>query len=319
MPSDEDDDDYEDYDTDTDEEEEGGKKKQVGFKTADKVKEFEVEGESDEGSSGRDDDDTDEEDDPFREDEEPKPIDLHAEGTDDLTYGTADDVLRSRELWDRAQPDLGLEAGMRGRRSDAHNESRNRYRVRNIHPLRELHGILTDETADVAGATSTGQIRLKTGGGKDGRGHRVEWESLNRNIQEGRVLFEGEESAREQREREREEGPQAFAEEEAGGSPGQAGRPRIAGPPKTTGPAPPPKAPETTTREELLIKTIARQQQERGKLSRELTAATTSTKGGGRSTRAIEKDLRAKDKDIERLQGELEREQWTKANMPGRR
>ena len=321
MPSDEDDDDYEDYDTDTDEEEGGGGggggKKQVGFKTADKVKEIPArEGgdtdEEDEGSSGRDDDDP--EDDPFRED--PKPVDLHAEGTDDLTYGTADDVLRSRELWDRAQPDLGLEAGMRGRRSDAHNESRNRYRVRNIHPLRELHGILTDETADVAGATSKGQIRLKTGGGTDGRGHRVEWESLNRNIQEGRVLFEGEESAREQRAREKEEGPQAAPEEEAGGSPR---RPRIAGLPKTTGPAPPPKAPETTTREELLIKTIARQQQERGKLSRELTAASQSPKGGGRSTRAIEKDLRAKDKDIERLQGELEREQWTKANMPGRR
>lgn len=314
MPSDEDDDDYE---TDTDEEEEGGKK-EVSFKTTDKVKEFEVEGESDEGSSGRDDDDSDE--DPFREDPEPKPVDLHAEGTDEFTYGTADDVLRSRELWDRAQPDLGQEAGLRGRRSDAHNETRMRYRVRNIHPLKELHGILTDETADVAGATSKGQIRLKTGGGTDGRGHRVEWESLNRNIQDGRVLFEGEESAREQRAREKEEGGgQAFAEEEAGGSPGQAGRPRIAQPRRSGGPAPPPKAPETTTKEELLIKTIARQQQERGKLSRELTTATQSPKGGGRSTRAIERDLRSKDKDIERLQGELEREQWTKANMPGRR
>ena len=316
MPSDEDDDDYDDYSTD----EEGGKK-EVSFKTTDKVQEIPArEDESDEGSSGRDDDDSDE--DPFKEDdfrEDPKPVDLHAEGTDEFTYGTADDVLRSRELWDRAQPDLGQEAGMRGRRSDSHNESRMRYRVRNIHPLKELHGILTDETADVAGATSKGQIRLKTGGGTDGRGHRVEWESLNRNIQEGRVLFEGEESAREQRAREKEEGPQAAPEEEAGGSPGQAGRPRIAGPPKTTGPAPPPRAPETTAREDLLIKTIARQRQERGKLSRELTAATQSPKGGGRSTRAIEADLRFKDKDIERLQGELEREQWTKANMPGRR
>jgi len=303
MQSDEDDDDYEDYDTDTDEEEEGGKK-EVSFKTTDKVKEFEVsdEGESDEGSSGRDDDDSDE--DPFREDEEPKPIDLHAVGSGDLTYGTADDVLRSRELWDRAQPDLGLEAGMRGRRSDAHNETRNRYRVRNIHPLKALHGIFTDETADVAGANEHGQIRLKTGGGTDGRGHRVKWESLDRNIQEGRVLFEGEESAREQRAREKEEGPQAFPEEEAGGSPR---RPRIAGPPKTSGPAPPPKAP-VKSREELLTETIARQRQERGKLSRELTAATAATTTGGRSTRAIEADLRSKDKDIERLEGELERE-----------
>jgi len=301
MPSDEDDDDYEDYDTDTDEEE--GGKKEVSFKTTDKVQEIPArEDESDEGSSGREDDDSDE--DPFRED--PKPVDLHATGTDEFTYGTADDVRRSRELWDRAQPDLGMEAGMRGRRSDAHNESRNRYRVRNIHPLKELHGLLTDETADVAGATSKGQIRLKTGGGTDGRGHRVEWESLNRNIQDGRVLFEGEESAREQRAREREEGPQAFPEEEAGGSP----RPRIAQPQKSGGPAPPPKAPPKS-REQLLTETIARQRQERGKYSRELTAATASTTTGGRSTRSIEADLRRVDKDIERLEGELERERWT--------
>ena len=308
MPSDEDDDDYEDYSTDEEEGgEEGGKKKQVGFKTADKVKEIPGR----EGGDTDEDEDTDEEDDPFREEEddpfreEPKPVDLHATGTDEFTYGTADDVLRSRELWDRAQPDLGLEAGMRGRRSDAHNESRNRYRVRNIHPLKELHGILTDETADVAGATSKGQIRLKTGGGTDGRGHRVEWESLNRNIQEGRVLFEGEESAREQREREREErmaGKGAVAEERAA-SP----RPRIAQPPKSGGPAPPPKAPPKS-REDLLTETIARQRQERGKYSRELTAATAATTTGGRSTRAIEADLRRVDKDIERLEGELERE-----------
>ena len=297
MPSDEDDDDYEDYSTD---EEEGGKK-QVGFKTADKVKEIPAR----EGGDTDEDDDTDEEDDdpaddPFRE--EPKPVDLHAKGTDEFTYGTADDVRRSRELWDRAQPDLGMEAGMRGRRSDAHNESRNRYRVRNIHPLKELHGIMTDETADVAGATSKGQIRLKTGGGTDGRGHRVEWESLNRNIQDGKVLFEGEESAREQRAREREEGKAvkgAVAEERAA-SP----RPR---PAQQQAPAPQPKAPPKS-REQLLTETIARQRQERGKYSRELTAATAATTTGGRSTRAIEADLRRVDKDIERLEGELERE-----------
>jgi len=301
MPSDEDDDDYEDYSTDT-EEEEGGKKKQVGFKTADKVKE--IPGREDDDT----DDDTDEEDDPFREGEEPPkaPVDLHAVGTDEFTYGTADDVLRSRELWDRAQPDLGMEAGMRGRRSDAHNESRNRYRVRNIHPIKELHGILTDETAEVAGATSKGQIRLKTGGGTDGRGHRVEWDSLNRSIQDGKVLFEGEESAREQRAREREEGRAgkgAVAEERAA-SP----RRRPAQPAAAPAPAPQPKV-EPKSREQLLFETIARQREERGKLSRELTAATAATTTGGRSTRAIEADLRAKDKDIERLEGELAREQ----------
>ena len=302
MPSDEDDDDYEDYSTDT-EEEEGGKKKQVGFKTADKVQEIPAREGGDTDEDEDTDEDTDEEDDPFREDPEPKPVDLHAVGTDEFTYGTADDVRRSRELWERAQPDLGMEAGMRGRRSDAHNETRNRYRVRNIHPLKELHGILTDETADVAGATSKGQIRLKTGGGTDGRGHRVEWKSLDRNIQDGRVLFEGEESAREIRAREREEGRAgrgAVAEERAA-SP----RPR---PAQQQAPEPTPKPPPKS-REDLLIETIARQRQERGKYSRELTAATAATTTGGRSTRAIEADLRRVDKDIERLEGELEREQ----------
>lgn len=90
-------------------------------------------------------------------------------------------------LWDEAQPYLGEEAGLRGRRPTGHDKKH--YRVRNNREVKTL-GIEPGDVVDIGGVESQGQLRLNTGGGADRRGTRRTNTSVRKAIADGHLSFE---------------------------------------------------------------------------------------------------------------------------------
>jgi len=224
-------------------------------------------------------------------------------------------VETSLSLWDEAQPYLGEEAGMRGRRPTAHEKKH--YRLTNKRAVNTL-GIDPDDVIDIGGVESEGQLRLKTGGGTDGRGTRRTNASVRKAIADGHLTFEtGKRSDLGGHYAQTGYG----AKPKKGGEGMRAGAARAEPEPAPYSPRrhePEPKTGKTLSAREGIEKDIRELGTERSVLSKELRQVqqTEHSVPGQRAPRIIQQDIEKVDSSLaERRKALVKQDEFEKANL----